>query len=215
MGFAILAWLLADGRLIQHIAELREKKMPQINTGDFKKGIKVILDGDPFEMLECNFVKPGKGQALYKTRLRNLLKGTILDRTYKSGDSLEAADVRRGEGQYMYRDPNSYYFMDNESFEQYTLPAEVCEDTCKFLLEGATCGLLFWNDKLIDVTPPAHVVVEVTYTEPAARGNTATNVSKPATVQTGAVVLVPAFIETGEKIKVDARTGEYLERARS
>ena len=188
--------------------------MPNINTGDFRKGIKVIVEGDPYEMLECNFVKPGKGQALYKTRLRNLLKGTILDRTYKSGDSLEAADVRKSDAQFLYRDPNGYVFMDNETFEQYTIPEEVCKDDARFLLEGAICHLLYWNDTPIAMTPPQHVVLEVTYTEPAAKGNTATNVSKPATVETGAVVHVPAFIEQGERIKIDATTGSYLERAK-
>ena len=105
--------------------------MPQVNASDFRKGVKVIVDGDPYEMLELNFVKPGKGQALYKTKLRNLLKGTILDRTYKSGDSLEEADVHKSEGQYLYRDANGYVFMDNESFEQYTLPADTCGDAAK------------------------------------------------------------------------------------
>ncbi len=188
--------------------------MPQVNASDFRKGVKVVVDGDPYDMLECNFVKPGKGQALYKTKLRNLLKGTILDRTYKSGDSLEAADVHKSEGQYLYRDANGYVFMDNESFEQYTLPEDSCGDAASFLLENAVCGLLFWNGRLIEMTPPAQVIVEVTYTEPAARGNTANNVTKPATVETGATVQVPAFINQGDKIKVDARTGEYLERAK-
>ncbi len=189
--------------------------MPQIPTGEFRKGIKVILDGEPYEMLECNFVKPGKGQALYKTKLRNLLKGTIIDRTYKSGDSLEQADVHRGEGQFLYRDPNGgYVFMDNETYEQETLSEEACGDDAKFLLEGTNCELLYWNNRLIGMTPPQHVVLEVTYTEPAARGNTATNVTKPATVETGATVMVPAFIEQGEKIKVDTRTGQYIERVR-
>lgn len=189
--------------------------MPQINTGDFKKGIKVLVDGDPYEMLECNFVKPGKGQALYKTKLRNLLKGTILDRTYKSGDSLEAADVHRSEGVYSYRDATGYVFMDNDTFETYSLDAASCEDDMKFLLEGAPVGLLFFNGQLIGMTPPQQVVLEVTYTEPAARGNTATNVSKPATVETGAEVSVPAFIDQGEKIKIDTATGAYIERART
>ena len=178
--------------------------MPQINTGDFRKGIKVTLDGEPYEMFECNFVKPGKGQALYKTKLRNLLKGTILDRTYKSGDSLEAADVHRGDGQYLYRDSSGYVFMDNESYEQYTLEASVCGEQVAFLLEGAPVGMLYWNGQLISMTPPQHVVLEVTHTEPAAKGNTATNVTKPATVETGAEVQVPAFIKEGDKLKIDA-----------
>lgn len=188
--------------------------MPQISTSDFRKGIKVVIDGEPYEMIECNFVKPGKGQALYKTKLRNLLKGTIIDRTYKSGDSLEAADVRKGSGQYLYRDAHNLVFMDNETYEQHALPEETVGDQAKFLLEGATCDLLYWNDQLIGITAPAHVVLEVTETEPAARGNTATNVTKPATVETGAVVTVPAFVKTGDKIKIDARTGTYIERVR-
>ena len=188
--------------------------MPQINTGDFKKGIKVIVEGDPYEMLECNFVKPGKGQALYKTRLRNLLKGTILDRTYKSGDSLEAADVHRGEGQYLYRDANGYVFMDTESFEQHSIPAAIAEDKVRFLQEGAVVGLLYWNGQVIDMTPPQHVVLRITYTEPAARGNTAGNVTKPATVETGAEIQVPAFVNEGDLVKIDAENGAYIERVR-
>ena len=188
--------------------------MPQINTGDFRKGVKVVLEGEPYEMIECNFVKPGKGQALYKTKLRNLLKGSLLDRTYKSGDSLEAADILKSDGQFLYRDPNGFIFMDNETFEQHTLSEEAFGDAAKFLQENATCQLLYWNGNLIEATPPAQVVVEVTYTEPAARGNTATNITKPATVETGATVNVPAFISTGEKIKIDARTGQYIERVR-
>ena len=189
--------------------------MPQINTGDFRKGVKVIVDGDPYDMLECNFVKPGKGQALYKTRLRNLLKGTILDRTYKSGDSLEGADIRKSDGQYLYRDANGYIFMDNDTYEQYTMEESVAADLVKFLLEGATVQLMFWNDKLIDMTPPQQVVLEITYTEPAAKGNTATNVTKPATVETGAEIQVPAFVEQGERVKIDCLTGAYIERVRN
>ncbi len=188
--------------------------MAQINTSDFRKGTKVIIDGDPYDMLECNFVKPGKGQALYKTRLRNLLKGTILDRTYKSGDSLEGADIRFGKGQYLYRDGSSYVFMDNESFEQYSLPGANCEEKTTFLQENAPVDLLFWNEQLIEMTPPQHVVLTITYTEPAARGNTATNVTKPATVETGAEVQVPAFISEGDKIKIDTETGKYVERVK-
>ncbi len=186
--------------------------MPQINTGDFKKGIKVILDGEPYEMLECNFVKPGKGQALYKTKLRNLLKGTMLDRTYKSGEALEEADVRKSKGSYSYRDGSNFYFLDNESFEQFALPAALCENQMRFLQEGAEVDLLFWNNQLITMTPPLQVVLEVTYTEPAAKGNTATNVTKGATVETGAEVQVPAFIEQGNRIKIDLETGSYVER---
>ena len=188
--------------------------MPQINAGDFRKGVKVIVEGEPYDMLECNFVKPGKGQALYKTRLRHLMKGTILDRTYKSGDSLEAADVHKAEGQYLYKDANGYIFMDNESFEQYTLSEKAVGDDSRFLQEGAICMLLYWNNQLIGMSPPQQVVLKVTYTEPAARGNTASALTKPATVETGATVIVPAFIDMDEMIKIDTATGNYLERVR-
>jgi elongation factor P len=159
-------------------------------------------------------VKPGKGQALYKLKLRNLLKGTNLTPTLRSGDSMEAADVRKSNGQYLYRDPDGFIFMEDETFEQYTISTEKMGDSANFLLDGAKCELLFYNDQLIGVDPPSHVVVEVTYTEPAARGNTTANVTKAATVETGAEVQVPAFIDQGEKIRVDARTGAYIERAK-
>ena len=186
--------------------------MPNINTGDFRKGIKVVLESEPYEMLECNFVKPGKGQALYKTRLRNLLKGTILDRTYKSGDSLEAADVRNSDGIYSYFDGSDYVFMDNQTFEQYSLSSDVCGDPMRFLKEGEPVGLLFWNDQLIGMTPPKQVTLEITYTEPAVKGNTSSNVTKAATVETNAEVQVPAFITQGEKIKIEVETGAYAGR---
>lgn len=188
--------------------------MPQINAGDFRKGTKVILDGDPYDMLECNFVKPGKGQALYKTRLRNILKGTIIDRTYKSGETLEAADIRKGDGQYLYKDASGFHFMDKESFEQYHLDGESVGDGGRFLQDGCICSLLFWNDKLIGMTPPAQVVMKITYTEPAVRGNTSSNITKAATLENGEEVQVPAFVDTGDVIKIDAATGTYLERVR-
>ncbi|WP_417847973.1 elongation factor P [Thalassoglobus sp.] len=186
--------------------------MPQINAGDFRKGIKVIIEGSPYEMIDYKFVKPGKGQALYKTKLRNLLTASLLDITYRSGDSLEAADIRNADGMYSYFDGSAYVFMDNESFEQVTLAADVCKDQMQYIKEGEPIGLLYWNDQLISITPPKHVVLEVTYTVPAAKGNTATNVTKPATVETGAEVGVPAFITEGDRIRINAETGEYLGR---
>jgi elongation factor P len=150
---------------------------------------------------------------MYSTKLRNLLKGTILDRTYRSGDSLESADVHRSEGQYLYRDAAGYTFMDNETFEQHSLPTDTVEDKMHFLKEGDVVGMLYWNGQVIGMTPPQQVILEVTYTEPAAKGNTATNVTKAATVETGAEVQVPAFISQGEKIKIDVATGAYIERA--
>ena len=186
----------------------------QISTSDFKKGIKVLVDNEPHEMIECEFKKPGKGQALYRTKLRNLVKGSLLDRTYKNGESLESADVHRSDGVYSYRDGNGYIFMDNESFEQHTLPAEQVEKDMRFLQEGAPIGMLYWNGQLIGMTPPQQVILEITYTEPAARGNTTSNVTKHATVETGAEIQVPAFINQGEKVKIDVETGKYIERVR-
>lgn len=187
--------------------------MAQINAGDFRKGIKIIVETQPYEMTACEFVKPGKGQALYKTRMRNLLTGRFLEITYRSGDSLEAADIRSGEGSYSYFDGTNYIFMDNESFEQVELSAEVCGDQMALIKENTPCQLVFWNDKLIGVTPPKQVILEITHTETASRGNTATNVTKPATVETGAEVQVPAFIVTGDKIKIDVETKAYMGRA--
>jgi elongation factor P len=189
--------------------------MPVINAGEFRKGIKVVIEGDPYDMLECNFVKPGKGQALYKCRLRNLLKNTIIDRTYKSGDGLEAADVRKGDGQFLYRDKNDLVFMDQESFEQYSVPQDLLGDQQKWLLDGMICTLTYYNDRVIEVIPPPHVNLKVTYTEPAVRGNTSGNITKAARLETGAEVAVPAFIETGETIRIDTRTGEYIERVKT
>ena len=189
--------------------------MANIPTGDFRKGIKILLDGEPYEMLECNFVKPGKGQALYKTKLRNLLKGTILDRTYRSGDGLEAADVHRSDGAYSYRNFENFYFLDNDTFEQYTLSSEICGHQMRFVMEGAPVNLLFWNGQLISITPPQHVVMDITYTEPAAKGDTATNVTKGATVECGEEIQVPAFIRQGDKVKIDVETGTYIERVQS
>ena len=188
--------------------------MPSYNTSEFRKGLKVQLDGDPFIMIECNFVKPGKGQALYKCKLRNLLRNTVIDRTYKSGDSLEAADIEEIETQYLYRQADTFVFMHNETYEQYELSADQVDDAWRFLKEGMNCGMLLFNGNPIGMTPPNHVVLEVTYCEPGAKGNTATNVTKPAKVETDAEFDVPAFVEMGDKIRIDTRTGEYVERVR-
>jgi elongation factor P len=184
------------------------------NTSDFRKGLKIQIDGDPYLMIECNFVKPGKGQALYKCRMKNLLRGSSLDRTYKSGDSLEAADITEIEGQYLYRQGDKWVFMDTTSFEQYELNATQVDDAWKYLKDGMMCQLLLFNDQPISLTPPNHVVLNIEYCEPAVRGNTATGVTKPVKVETGAEILCPAFIEMGDVIKVDTRTGEYIERVK-
>jgi len=184
------------------------------NTSDFRKGLKVQLDGDPYSMIECNFVKPGKGQALYKCKLRNLLRNTVIDRTYKSGDSLEVADVEEISAQYLYRQGETFVFMHNENYEQYELSKEQVDDGWKYLKEGMVCSMLLFNNNPIALTPPNHVVLKVEFCEPGAKGNTATNVTKPCKVETGAEFECPAFVEMGDMVKIDTRTGEYLERAR-
>jgi len=183
------------------------KNMGSIPAGDWKKGIKVQIDGEPYEMLDVHFVKPGKGQALYRTKLRNLLKGSLYEKTYRSGDALESADVHRADGVYSYRDGDAYVFMDNSTFEQHSLPSSVVEDDMRWLMEGASVALLFWNGQLITMSPPQHVTLQITYTEPAARGNTATNVTKPATVETGAEIQVPSFIKEGDRVKIETESG--------
>jgi elongation factor P len=188
--------------------------MSMIHTSDFRKGIKVEVDGEPYIMTECNFVKPGKGQALYKCKLKSLIKGSVLDRTFKSDDGLPAADVRESPMQYLYRNGDNFVFMDPETFDQPELTEQQLGDTVKWLKEGLVCNITFYNDRPIIVEAPNQLVLVVTYTEPGARGNTATNVAKPAIVETGAEIPVPIFINQGDKIKVDTRTGEYIERVR-
>jgi len=189
--------------------------MSSYNTSEFRKGLKVQIDGEPYLMIECNFVKPGKGNALYKCKLRNLIRNTVLDRTYKGGDTLEAADVTEIDAQFLYRQQDAFVFMDNETFEQYELTADQVDDAWKYLKEGMICSMLLFNNNPIAITPPNHVELKVEYCEPGAKGNTATAITKPVKVETGAEIQCPAFIEQGDVIKVDTRTGEYVERVRS
>ncbi|MEM7560130.1 MAG: elongation factor P [Planctomycetota bacterium] len=186
--------------------------MPSYKTNDFKKGLKVQIDGDPYQIIEMNFVKPGKGNALYKCKLRNLLRGTVVDRTYKGGDELEAADVEDISVQYLYQQGETWVFMHNETFEQYELSKEQVDDKWKFLKDGTKCSMVLFNGNPITFDPPIHVELEVTQCEPGAKGDTATNVTKPATVENGAEFTVPGFIKEGNVIKVDTRTGDYVER---
>ena len=188
--------------------------MASYNTSDFKKGLKVQIDGDPYLMIECNFVKPGKGNALYKCKLRNLLRNTVIDRTYKGGDSLEAADVTEIAAQFLYSQQNTFVFMDKSNFEQYELDRDQIDDAWKYLKEGMDCQMVLYNNNPISVSPPNHVVLAIEYCEPAVRGNTATNLTKPVKLETGAEIMCPAFVEIGDLVKVDTRTGEYLERAK-
>ena len=188
--------------------------MGTYNTSDFRKGLKVQIDGDPYLMIECTFVKPGKGNALYKCRLRNLLRNTVVDRTYKGGDSLESADIEEISAQFLYRQADTFVFMDTTTFDQFELTIDQVGDDWKFLKESLVCSMMLFNGNPIGMTPPNHVVLQVEYCEPAIKGNTATNVTKPVTLESGAEILCPAFINQGESIKVDTRTGEYVERVK-
>ena len=163
-------------------------------------------------MVDMLFVKPGKGNALYKCKLRNLVRGTMLDRTYKGGDSLESADVETTDVTYLYRQGEDYVFMDSVTFEQYEIKTDVAGEAWKFLKDGMTCTVTLFNNNPIALDPPAHVDLEVIDCQPGAKGDTATNVTKPAKVETGAEFTVPGFIKIGNIIKIDTRTGEYSER---
>ena len=189
--------------------------MATFKTNDFRKGLKVQIDGEPYLMVDMQFVKPGKGNAMYKCKLRNLIRGTMLDRTYKGGDSLESADVEEIDGQYLYRQGDTYVFMDSKTFDQHELSKEQVDDNWKYLKEGMSCSLVLYNGNPISLSPPNHVELEVTYCEPGAKGDTATNVTKPVTVETDAEFLAPMFINQGNIIKIDTRTGEYVERVKS
>jgi len=184
-------------------------------TSDFKKGLKVLIDGEPCTIIEMNFRKPGKGAALYECRIRNLVRGTMLSKTYRGGETLEAADVEEIGAQYLYRQGETFVFMNNTNFEQYELNAEQMDDKWKYLKENTNCSMVLFNGNPIDVTCPNHVELEVTYCEPGAKGDTATNVTKPVKVETDAEILAPAFIQMGNIIKVDTRTGDYVERVKS
>lgn len=188
--------------------------MAVYNTNEFRKGLKVQIEGIPYLMIEMNFRKPGKGNALYECKLRNLLRGTVTDKTYRAGQTLESADVSEFTAQYLYRQGDVFVFMKNDDYEQYEMPADQVGDAAKYLIENMECQVVVFNDLPIAVTPPNHVVLRVEYCEPGARGNTATNVTKPCKMQTGAEFLAPAFVNIGDFLRIDTRTGEYIERAK-
>ncbi len=188
--------------------------MATYNTSQFKKGLKVLLDGEPYLMVDTEFRKPGKGQAVYTIKLKNLLRGNVLERNYRSGDKIESADVTEAQLQYLYNDLKNWVFMHPETYEQYEISKESLGGDERWLKENESAAVVFWNGLPISVTPPNHVILEVTYCEPGAKGNTATNVQKPATLETGAEIGVPIFINIGDHVKVDTRTGTYIERVK-
>lgn len=187
--------------------------MGSVSSGQFKNGMKVMVDGDPCNMVEVEFVKPGKGQAFTRVRLRNLLTGRIWERTYKSNESADTADVMDRDMEYLYSDGEMWHFMEPNSFEQYAADQNAVADSVKWLKEGDKVMVTLWNDNPIAVTPPNFVELEVVETDPGLKGDTANGGSKPATLSTGAVVKVPLFINQGEVLRIDTRSGEYVSRA--
>jgi len=188
--------------------------MATYSTNEFKSGLKILLDGDPYTIVENEFVKPGKGQAFNRVKIRNLKTGRTIEKTFKSGDSVEGADVMDVDMQYLYTDGDFYHFMQPESFEQYTAGKEAVGDTSQWLKDGTVCIVTLWNGQPLTVTPPAHVELEIIETDPGMKGDTVTGGTKPAKLETGAVVKVPLFINQGEVIKVDTRSAEYISRVK-
>lgn len=188
--------------------------MASYSTNEFRSGLKIMLDGEPCAIIENEFVKPGKGQAFNRVRLRKLVSGKVLEKTFKSGDSVEAADVMDMNLTYLYNDGEFWHFMNNENFGQLAADVKAVGDNAKWLVEQAECVLTLWNGQPIAVTPPNFVELEITETDPGLKGDTAGTGGKPATLTTGAVVKVPLFVQIGEVIKVDTRSGEYVSRVK-
>jgi elongation factor P len=184
------------------------------NVSDLRKGLKITLDGDPYIVIAFEFTKPGKGQALYRTKMRNMVNGTILDRTYRSGETFEPARLEERAMQYLYKEDNNYCFMDNETYEQIAIGEDLLGDTRYFLIDNLMVDVLMFGEKPIGVNVPNFVNLRVTQTDPWVKGDTTGSDSKPATVETGYVLRVPPFIEEGELITIDTRTGEYSTRVK-
>jgi elongation factor P len=185
-----------------------------ISTADFKTGLTIEYEGKVFQILEFQHVKPGKGGAFVRSRLRNLQTGATLEKTWRAGDSMDAALVERRNVEFLYRDGDELNFMDMEDFEQLQLPAKSVGDVAKFLKDNTTVQLMTWKGIVLSVEPPQTLEYTVTQTDPGLKGDTAQGGSKPATIETGAVVTVPLFVNEGDVIRVDTRTGAYLERAK-
>ncbi len=189
--------------------------MASYSTNEFKSGLKIMLDGDPSSIIENEFVKPGKGQAFNRVKIRNLKTGRVVERTFKSGDSVEAADVIDTQMQYLYTDGEFWHFMHPETYEQLAAGEAAVGDAAKWLKEQDSCEVTLWNGDPLIVTPPNFVEMKIVQTDPGLRGDTAQGGNKPATLETGAVVKVPLFVEEGEIIRADTRTGEYVSRVRN
>ncbi len=184
-------------------------------TSDFRNGLKVEIDGNPFAVVYFQFVKPGKGTAFTRTKMKNLLTGAVIERTYRSGETLPAADIEEQAMNYLYNDGENYVFMNNGSGEQVEIPTGTLGDEAQFLMDSLECSVMFWRGKPVSITLPTFIESKVTNTEPAVRGNTSGNAMKSAVLECGAKVLVPMFVEEGDMLKVDTREGgSYVSRVK-
>lgn len=183
-----------------------------VSAGDFKNGITLEIDGNIMQIIEFQHVKPGKGAAFVRTKLKNIISGGVVEKTFRPTEKFPQARIDRVDMQYLYNDGDLFYFMDMETYEQIALAEDVIGDALKFVKENETVKVCSHNGNVFTVEPPLFVELEVTETEPGFKGDTAQGATKPATVETGAIVYVPLFVETGDRLKIDTRTGEYLSR---
>ncbi|QMU61349.1 MAG: elongation factor P [Gammaproteobacteria bacterium] len=188
--------------------------MANYNSNEFRSGLKLILDGDPYNIVENEFVKPGKGQAFNRVKLRNLKTGRVVDRTFKSGETVEAADVMDTEMQYLYNDGEEWHFMEPKSFEQFAISKAAVAEAAQWLKGQEECVVTLLDGLPLSVAVPNFVELQITQTDPGLRGDTAQGGTKPATLETGAVVKVPLFVEEGEILRIDTRSGEYVSRVK-
>lgn len=188
--------------------------MARYSTNEFRSGLRILIDNAPCVIVENEFVKPGKGQAFNRVRIKNLKTGKVVDKTFKSGESVEAADVLETEMQYLYADGEFWHFMVADTFEQYAADDKAVSGAKDWLCDGDICAITLWNNTPIIVEPPNFVELEIVETDPGVKGDTASGGVKPATLSTGAVVRVPLFVEQGEVIKVDTRSKEYVSRVK-
>ncbi len=186
--------------------------MASFETNDFRKGLKILHNNVPYVIVDFQHVKPGKGNAFTRTRLRNLVTGAQLDVTYKSGDRVDDPEIEDKVMRFLFKEGDTFNFMDTKNYEQVEINEKQVGDGAKFLLPEMDCDIVFWKGRAITVEIPAHVQLKITYCEPGVKGDTATNVTKPATVETGAIIAVPLFVGEGDTVKVDTRSGEYIER---
>lgn len=183
------------------------------STSDFKKGMAIMYEGQPYQIIDCQHHKPGKGAAVVRTKLRNLITGIAIDPTFRSGDKVEVPDLEERPGQFLYASEGSYHFMDPSTYEQVQVGEDIIDDQKHFMMENMEVKLLFFEGRVISVDLPNHVVLTITQCDPAARGDTVSGATKPATLSTGFTCQVPLFVNEGDKIRIDTRTGLYIERA--